>query len=148
MKAQEELVNQIRDGCEQLSSSSNQNENERETVEDLEADERSGLDGIRSARNEPGTEYPDIDIVVTVCCEEGQHRSVAFIEELARRLSYFKHGDGSQTWQLSVDIIHRDITDPQDLGQSWGSNKRPNKAQAKSRQKERRDKGNRYNESG
>lgn len=147
VKAQDELLNEIREGCEQLSRSSNQNDNGRETVEDLEINERSGLNGTRSASNEPGTEDPDIDIVVTVCCEEGQHRSVAFIEELARRLSDFKHGDGSQTWQLSVDIIHRDITDPQELGQPLGSNNPPNKARAKSRQKQRRDKGNRYNAS-
>jgi RNase adaptor protein for sRNA GlmZ degradation len=87
---------------------------------------------------------PDIDMVVTICCEEGRHRSVAFVEELSRRLATFKHGDGlSQNWQLSVNVTHRDVGDPVDLEQSLGQQKRPNKAQAKSRQKERREKGDR-----
>lgn len=88
----------------------------------------------------------DIDVVVTICCEEGRHRSVAFVEELARRLTMFKNGDGSaQRWQLHVNVTHRDIGDTQDdLEQSSGQQKRPNKAQAKSRQREIREKGERF----
>lgn len=87
----------------------------------------------------------DIDVVVTMCCEEGRHRSVASVEELARRLATFKHGDGSsQSWQLSVNVTHRDVGDLIDLDQSLGQQKRPIKAQAKSRQRERREKGNRF----
>lgn len=55
-------------------------------------------------------ENPEILLTVTVCCEEGRHRSVAFIEELAQRLKCFKNGDGqSRQWQLHANITHRDI---------------------------------------
>jgi hypothetical protein len=87
----------------------------------------------------------DIGVVVTICCEEGRHRSVAFVEELARRLAVLKDEDGfSQHWKPTVNVIHRDISDVGEGEQSLGQNKRPNKAQAKSRQRERREKGNRY----
>ena len=53
---------------------------------------------------------PDISLVVTVCCEEGRHRSVAFVEELAKRLSLMRHGaDLSLAWKLSVTTSHRDL---------------------------------------
>lgn len=49
-------------------------------------------------------------LTVTVCCEEGRHRSVAFIEELARRLVEFKDGDGdSRAWCVDLSVTHRDI---------------------------------------
>jgi hypothetical protein len=86
-------------------------------------------------------------MVVTICCEEGRHRSVAFVEELARRLAVLKDGDDdfSQHWQSTINVIHRDIGDGEEGEQTLGQNKRPNKAQAKNRQRERREKENRYN---
>jgi len=55
-------------------------------------------------------ENPEFQVTVTVCCEEGRHRSVAFVEELAQRLRPFRHGDGqSRQWQLHATITHRDI---------------------------------------
>jgi hypothetical protein len=58
----------------------------------------------------PGDSKPDIPLLVTVCCEEGRHRSVAFVEELARRLSLLRGGvDVSRPWELSVTASHRDL---------------------------------------
>jgi hypothetical protein len=130
-RVQNELLDAIKE-CDQLSHSNEQTEYQPEDVDDC------------SVLSEEATlKDPDIDMVVTICCEEGRHRSVAFVEELARRLTLFKHGDGSsQCWQLDVHVTHRDIGKPQDdLEQSSGQQKRPNKAQAKSRQRERREKG-------
>lgn len=60
-------------------------------------------------KNDHGSNV-DLSLVVTVCCEEGRHRSVAFVEELARRLAGFKNGDGgSRTCCLDVSVTHRDI---------------------------------------
>lgn len=60
---------------------------------------------------ESSKEYvQDTSVVLTVCCEEGRHRSVAFIEELARRLSNLKNGDGiAHSWKLIIRVTHRDI---------------------------------------
>ncbi|KAJ5794763.1 hypothetical protein N7457_001362 [Penicillium paradoxum] len=53
---------------------------------------------------------PDISLLVTVCCEEGRHRSVAFVEELARRLALLRGGDDlSRPWKLSITTSHRDL---------------------------------------
>ena len=60
-------------------------------------------------------------------------------------MAAFKHGDGSfQEWKLDVDVTHRDIGDAEDLEQSSDQNKRPSRTQAKFRQKDRRQKGNRH----
>jgi hypothetical protein len=53
--------------------------------------------------------------------------------------------DFSQHWKPTIKAIHRDIGDGEEFEQQFlGQNKRPNKAQAKSRQRERREKENRY----
>ena len=39
------------------------------------------------------TEDGDISFIVTVCCEKGRYRSVAFVEELAQRLILLRMGD-------------------------------------------------------
>ncbi|KAJ5689561.1 hypothetical protein N7462_003953 [Penicillium macrosclerotiorum] len=76
-------------------------------------------------------------VTVTVCCEEGRHRSVAFIEELARRLASFKDGDNlSKAWRLSVDISHRDIGGPSEAD-GHTEQRTSSKAQKKARQKGR-----------
>ncbi|PTU17656.1 hypothetical protein P175DRAFT_0526213 [Aspergillus ochraceoroseus IBT 24754] len=51
---------------------------------------------------------PGVLAVVAVCCEEGRHRSVAFVEELKRRLAGFRDGDGCYTWRMRVDVSHRE----------------------------------------
>jgi RNase adaptor protein for sRNA GlmZ degradation len=134
VKVQNELVTSIKTECDLFLHSTEINEQEpKDLHESSHITEQVALD------------CPDIDMVVTICCEEGRHRSVAFVEELARRLATFRNGDSSsQLWQLSVNVTHRDIGDPIDLEQSSGQQKRPNKAQAKSRQKERREKGEKF----
>ncbi|OJJ99131.1 hypothetical protein ASPACDRAFT_120263 [Aspergillus aculeatus ATCC 16872] len=95
------------------------------------------------SRKEPGVDGTEVVIVVTICCEEGRHRSVAFVEELARRLATVKDGDGVlQRWVLNVGITHRDIETREDCEQPQGRGRRPNKGQAQTRQRERRQKGN------
>jgi hypothetical protein len=87
----------------------------------------------------------DIAVAVTICCEEGRHRSVAFVEELARRLGVFKNGDrSSRDWKMLIDVTHRDIANPEELGGPLGQHKLPNKSHAKARQRERHEKGNRH----
>lgn len=96
-------------------------------------------------REENVLKNPNIEMAVTICCEEGRHRSVAFVEELARELAVFKHGDSlSRHWQLNIEVTHRDIGNLNEPELSLNQKKRPNKVQAKSRQKERREKGNRH----
>lgn len=47
---------------------------------------------------------------MTVCCEEGRHRSVAFVEELGRRLSLLRNGlDSLSLWKLTIAVSHRDL---------------------------------------
>lgn len=134
VKVQNELVTSIKTECDLLLRST-------EKTEQGPRDSRE----ISRLIEEATSDCPDIDMVVTICCEEGRHRSVAFVEELARRLATLKHGDGSsQNWQLNVNVTHRDVGDPIDLEQSLGQQKRPNKAQAKSRQRERREKGDKF----
>lgn len=131
VKVQGELLNTVEEGCAQLLHF-----NEREPEE---ADECSDSNAILNE------EVADIDVAVTICCEEGLHRSVAFVEELVQRLAMLKHGDGHyQHWQLSIDVTHRDIEDIEDRGQSPSQHNRRNKAQAKSRQIGRHEKGGRY----
>ncbi|KAL2802565.1 hypothetical protein BJX63DRAFT_414762 [Aspergillus granulosus] len=140
VKAQSEISNAVREGCDQLLYSTGQGEDKKGPEE---ADKRSGLNADSS--EEAALEGTDIDIAVTICCEEGRHRSVAFVEELARRLAKLKYEDGfSQIRQLDIGVTHRDIGVLEDCEQSLGRNKPPNKDQAKTRQRERREKGNRY----
>ncbi|KAJ5603181.1 hypothetical protein N7537_006137, partial [Penicillium hordei] len=84
---------------------------------------------------------PNISLVVTVCCEEGRHRSVAFVEELAKRLSLLRDGaDMSNSWKLSVTTFHRDL---EALGSvSNGSDMIVSQHVGKSSAESKREKGN------
>lgn len=138
VKVQSELLNAVKAGYDQLLHST-----EKSGRGSVDFDERTNEDAHLSER--ATSKDPEIDVVVTICCEEGRHRSVAFVEELARRLAIFKREDGSsRCWQLNVNVTHRDIEDLKDSEHLSGQQKRPNKAQVKSRQKERREKGDRY----
>lgn len=138
IKIQSELLDAVKTERDQLLCSSEQTAQQSKEVHE-------NSDRNAHASEEATLEDPDIDVVVTICCEEGRHRSVAFVEELARRLTLFKHEDDlSRCWKLYVNVTHRDIGDLKDLEQSTGQQRRPNKAQAKSRQRERRVKGDRY----
>ncbi|KAI7967964.1 hypothetical protein EIK77_000705 [Talaromyces pinophilus] len=141
-KVQGEILNAVKEGDDQRSAHTEE-QDENIQGEPEEAQQRSAHSSEHIALE--GAE--DIDLVVTICCEEGRHRSVAFVEELARRLAVLKDGDDdfSQHWQSTIKVMHRDIGDGEEGEQSLGQNKRPNKAQAKNRQRERREKENRYN---
>ncbi|KAE8324030.1 hypothetical protein BDV39DRAFT_181107 [Aspergillus sergii] len=140
VKVEGEIFKVVKEGCDKPLYSAEQDENKQGPEE---VDKHSNSDDLSS--QETTLEGADIDIAVTICCEEGRHRSVAFVEELARRLAMFKYKDGfSQHWQLIINVTHRDIGDLEDCEQTSGQNKRPNKTQAKIRQRERREKGNRY----
>jgi RNase adaptor protein for sRNA GlmZ degradation len=142
VKVQGEICNAVKEGCDQLLHSVEEQDENKQGAE--EADQRS-ISKTHSSEQAALEGADDIGVVVTICCEEGRHRSVAFVEELARRLAVLKDEDGfSQHWKPTVNVIHRDISDVGEGEQSLGQNKRPNKAQAKSRQRERREKGNRY----
>lgn len=139
VKVEEELINTIKEGCGQLSHSTEHEETEKV---DGEYDIHASQDGDIHASEEMVSECADIDVAVAICCEEGHHRSVAFVEELLRRMSAFKHGDRfSQQWKLDVNVTHRDIGDVEDLEQPSDQSKRPSRTQAKFRQKDRRQKG-------
>jgi hypothetical protein len=61
-----------------------------------------------------GDDIQDIGICIAVCCEEGRHRSVALIEELAFRIQSpegeFRTADERSLWTLAdLDITHRDL---------------------------------------
>lgn len=135
VKVQSELLDTVKTAYDQLLPSTEKNEHKSSELND-----RPNEDLCPS--EEGVLEDPNIEMAVTICCEEGCHRSVAFIEELARRLVVFKHGDRvSPRWQLSVEVTHRDIENFNEPEPSLGQKKRPNKIQVKSRQKERREKG-------
>lgn len=140
LKVQDELLGVIEEGWDQSLNSTEENGNKY----DLEVlDERQKKDA--NVSKDAALEDLDIDVTVTICCEEGRHRSVAFVEELARRLAVFKHGDGSsRCWNMTIDVTHRDIGNPEELGRPLGQHKLPNKSQAKSRQRERHEKENRH----
>ncbi|KAJ5280279.1 hypothetical protein N7478_005651 [Penicillium angulare] len=140
VKVQIDILNAVKDASDQLLSSDMGNEVE----EKPETDQRCF--GLNAHIDEGAAlEAPDIDVAVTICCEEGHHRSVAFVEELSRRLAIFKNGDGcSHYWQLIVNVDHRDIADFEDGDQSQSQRRRPNKSQSKSRQKERQQRGQGY----
>lgn len=138
LKVRGEILNVVKNGGDQLLATTeeqDENENREEGSEDADLSEQP---------SQKGTE--DIDIVVTICCEEGRHRSVAFVEELARRLAELKNGDdkSSQHWHLAINVLHRDIGGNDEDEQSLGQNNRPNKAQAKARQRDRREKEDRH----
>jgi RNase adaptor protein for sRNA GlmZ degradation len=82
--------------------------------------ELEGTETTKGSGVEIGDEYEDasVSIIVTVCCEEGRHRSVAFVEELAQRLSQLRNGDGTAGWRLDVNVAHRDIGGPVPGGSS------------------------------
>lgn len=140
VKVQSELLDTVKTGYDQLLPSTEKSEHKSSELKDRPNEDLC-------PREEDVLKDANIEMIVTICCEEGRHRSVAFVEELARRLvAVFKHGDSlSRRWQLSVEVTHRDIGDFNEPEQSLGQKKRPNKAQTKSRQKERRKKGNRHN---
>ncbi|KAL3447711.1 hypothetical protein BJX65DRAFT_276581 [Aspergillus insuetus] len=50
----------------------------------------------------------------------------------------------SKSWRLDIYVRYRDIEDPGGSKESSSQSKRPSKTQAKSGQRERREKGNRY----
>lgn len=75
-KVQEELVNAVTSGYDDLLPSTEQEAQGRGNV-----DGRSNMDAPLG--EEVALPDPDIDVIVTICCEEGRHRSVAFVEELA-----------------------------------------------------------------
>lgn len=141
MKVQGEILDAVVEGGDQLSAHTEE-QDENIQGEPEEVDQRfADLSEVTTLEGED-----DINIVVTICCEEGRHRSVAFVEELARRLAVFKDADDdfSQHWQSTINVMHRDIRNIEEDEPSLGQNKRPNKAQAKNRQRERREKENRY----
>jgi hypothetical protein len=142
VKVQGEILNAVEEGGDQLSIFTEE-QAEYKHGGSGEADQRSAH--LSEQPSLEGTE--DIDIVVTICCEEGRHRSVAFVAELARRLAVLKDGDDgfSRHWQMTINAMHRDIGDVEGSEQSTlGQNRRPNKVQAKTRQRERREKENMY----
>ncbi|KGO75847.1 hypothetical protein PITC_032930 [Penicillium italicum] len=97
-RTQSEIVNSLKTTCDALSQ-------ENCSVE------KTKTHGNESEIMTTGIQQkPNISLVVTVCCEEGRHRSVAFVEELAKRLSFLKDGaDMSHTWELSITTSHRDL---------------------------------------
>ncbi|KAL2834593.1 hypothetical protein BJY01DRAFT_83789 [Aspergillus pseudoustus] len=138
-----QILTTVQEGCDQLLlDSAGQDENGQggEKV-DMQANV-----GAHTGESEDALEdSADIDIMVTICCEEGRHRSVAFVEELARRVATFKGRDGlPQGCQLDIHRSHRDIGDVEDCKQSPGHNKGPHKAQGKTWQREHRKKGNKF----
>lgn len=73
-------------------------------------EENLGEDTSNLKEENSAEDVQDTSVVLTVCCEEGRHRSVAFIEELARRIANLKNGDGiSHSWNLIIRVTHRDI---------------------------------------
>lgn len=135
LKVRGEILNAVKEGGDQISAISEGKQHENK--------EGGSEDGVLNGQPSP----EDIGIVVTICCEEGCHRSVAFVEELARRLAKLKDGDDDfpQHWQVSINVTHRDIGgDGKEDEQSLAQNKRPSKAQAKTRQRDRREKEDRH----
>jgi hypothetical protein len=149
VKVQGEISDAVREGCglDQPFKATKPDEIDKGGCDAEEAGTPTELGADSNDKDAALEEDADIDLIVTICCEEGRHRSVAFVEELARRLTtMLKDGDGiSRHWQLDIHVTHRDIEDQnEDCAQSVGKSKRPSKAQAKVRQRERREKGNRY----
>ncbi|KAF7527299.1 hypothetical protein PCG10_003126 [Penicillium crustosum] len=97
-RAQNEIVNSLKTSCDALSQKSSTPEEPKIYGNEPEITTTSTH------------QKPNILLVVTVCCEEGRHRSVAFVEELAQRLSLLRDGaDMSRSWKLSVTTFHRDL---------------------------------------
>jgi hypothetical protein len=98
VKVQSELLDTVKSGYDQLLPSTEKSEHKPSELNDRPNEDLC-------PREEDDLKDPNIGLAVTICCEEGRHRSVAFIEELARRLAVFKHGDSlSRGWQLSVEV--------------------------------------------
>ncbi|TRM67767.1 hypothetical protein BD626DRAFT_105866 [Schizophyllum amplum] len=57
-------------------------------------------------------EQPDEDaLTIAVCCRKGKHRSVAFVERLARELrAYLASVSWGGDWR--VEVVHRDVNAP------------------------------------
>ncbi|KAL3440662.1 hypothetical protein BJX65DRAFT_26099 [Aspergillus insuetus] len=143
-KVQGEIADAIREGCTRVVGAAEPEPDEKNEHGFDEGDPRAFETSDEDAAFKEEGDV-DIDLIVTICCEEGRHRSVAFVEELARKLATLKDGyDNSEYWQLDVHVTHRDIGYLEDCEQSPDQRKRPSKAQAKTRQKERREKGKRY----
>lgn len=96
-RTQNEIVNSLKTSCDALSQESSSSEEPKGHGNECEITTTSTH------------QKPNISLVVTVCCEEGRHRSVAFVEELAKRLSLLKDGAVSHSWKLSVTTFHRDL---------------------------------------
>lgn len=97
-RTQNEIVNSLKTSCDALSQESSSSEEPKGHGNECEITTTSTH------------QKPNISLVVTVCCEEGRHRSVAFVEELAKRLSLLKDGaDMSHSWKLGVTTFHRDL---------------------------------------
>ncbi|RAH67863.1 uncharacterized protein BO66DRAFT_141224 [Aspergillus aculeatinus CBS 121060] len=140
VKVQHEIVNAVQESCAQPLRSTAQEE-----IHEGASQTDTPQIGDGHSREEPDGDGTDVEIVVTICCEEGRHRSVAFVEELARRLATVEEGDGVlQRWVMNVNKMHRDIEDGGNFEQSQGQGSRPNKVQAQTRQRERREKRNRF----
>ncbi|KAL3482558.1 hypothetical protein BJX62DRAFT_114681 [Aspergillus germanicus] len=143
-KVQGEIADAIREGCARVGGAAEPEPDEKNEHGFEEGGPRADETSDEGAAFKEEGDV-DIDLIVTICCEEGRHRSVAFVEELARRLATLKDGyDNSEYWQLDVHVTHREIGDLEDCEQWPDQRKRPSKAQAKTRQKERREKGKRY----
>jgi hypothetical protein len=85
--------------------SDDEEEEEEDEVDADEEDEDADENAEDEGDDNPGKERPVLR--VGVFCERGQHRSVAFVEELATR-------DWPKAWEIK--IVHRD------LGKKKGSN--------------------------
>lgn len=97
-RTQNEIVNSLKTSCDALSRESSSSEGPKSHGNESEITTTSTH------------QEPNISLVVTVCCEEGRHRSVAFVEELAKMLSLLRDGaDMSPSWKLSVTTFHRDL---------------------------------------
>jgi hypothetical protein len=147
VKVQAEISDAVKEGYDRLLSAIEPDERMEQGSDMEDAGTPADLDVSSIGRDVAPEEAADIDLVVTICCAEGRHRSVAFVEELARRLStMLKKGNGiSQAHQLDIHVTHRDIEyQDEDCERLPGPNKRPRKDHAKTRQRERREKGNRY----
>ncbi|KAL3460042.1 hypothetical protein BJX64DRAFT_263833 [Aspergillus heterothallicus] len=146
VKVQGELSDAVKEGCARILSLFGPDEHRQRDQGPEERSDRLQVDVNLNQSEDVTAGYDaDVDLIVTICCEEGRHRSVAFVEELARRLAIFSDEDTlSDNWQLDIRVMHRDIGDSEECDESVGQKRRPNKAQAKNRQRERREKGNRY----
>lgn len=115
--------------------------NTLKTTYDVLSQENCSFEKQKSHDNESEItthQKPNISLVVTACCEEGRHRSVAFVEELAKRLPSLRDGaDMSHTWKLSVTTFHRDL----EAARNGGSDSMVGQQVGKTCTKSKREKG-------